>query len=75
MTGVKRPTIGLKEIGDDLRAHGVTISTEILYGMAKEKKWPWVTDVRIGPNGRAYILIFRKDYEERAKEYLEPYST
>ena len=73
MTSTKRPTIGLKEIGEDFRAHGVGIAQNILYDMAREKKWPWITDVRIGPNGRAYILIWRKDYEDWAKEYLDPY--
>lgn len=75
MSGRKKPTIGMKEVGEDLRAHGVSIAQDILYEMAREKKFPFVSEVRIGPNGRAYILIWRKDYEVWAETYLEPYGS
>lgn len=65
--------IRMKEIGADMRAHGVKISQEQLYQMAKERRFPWVADVTVSPHGRAYILVFRRDYEKWAEEYLRPY--
>lgn len=73
MSEGKGPMIGVQEIAKDLRARGVTISTKILYGLVNEKKLPFVYDVTFSATGRAHAVIFRKDYEKWAKEYLEPY--
>ncbi|MDY3781389.1 MAG: hypothetical protein SOZ90_04325 [Candidatus Faecousia sp.] len=65
--------IGLKEIQARMQKAGAGIGNEALYRMAKEGKLPFVTDICAGPNGRMSFLIWRKDFEQWAKEYLTPY--
>lgn len=68
------PTIGMQEIAKDFRAHGVKIAQAALYERAKNRAYPWVSDVVLSKTGRAHVVVWRKDYEDWAREYLYPYS-
>lgn len=65
--------IGLHEISERMQQAGAGIGNEALYKMAREGKLPFVTDIHMGPNGRASFVIWRKDFERWADEYLKDY--
>ena len=66
------PRMTKKEILDEMRKYGMSISDSILYEGIKQGVFPFGKYVEAFDTS-AYIIM-RKDFEDWAAEYLIPYS-
>lgn len=68
------PRMTLREVVEDMRRHGMNIAEPVVSNCLKTGAFPFGHQVAVGTTGRTTFLIMRKDYEDWAKEYLEPYA-
>ena len=70
---MKKPNMTMTEVMHDMRRRGFGIS-QISFGKALDQgAFPFVRVLDTGETGRKTLLIFRKDYEAWADEYLGGY--
>ena len=65
------PRMTLDEVLADMRAHGMSMSKDMLAECLKQGIFPFAHVVGISATGRANFLIMRRDYWKWAAEYLD----
>lgn len=68
------PRMTLKEVVEDMRAYGMSVTEDVVSHCLKEGAFPFGRQIAVGVTGRTTFMIMRKDYEDWAKEYLVPYA-
>lgn len=66
----KKPRMTLDDVLADMRAHGMSMTKDVLSECLKQNIFPFAHIIGISPTGRANFLIMRRDYEAWAEEYL-----
>lgn len=65
-----KPRMTLEDVCQDMREHGVSMDKGSLSKGLKRGIFPFGIIQNTGKSGRTTFLIWRRDYEKWAKEYL-----
>lgn len=60
----------LDDVLEDMREHGMKIGKRALSDGLKSGLFPFARILNVGAAGRTTFLIFRKDYEAWAREFI-----
>lgn len=66
----KRAEMSINEVLSEMRKSGFRISQKKFYTCVENDFFPFVHTISRGETGRRCIVIFRKEYESWAKEFL-----
>jgi hypothetical protein len=64
------PRMTLKDVADDMRSRGCGLALHTIADRIEDGTFPFGKITSTGNSGRRTFLIFRKDYESWAAEYL-----
>ena len=64
------PRMTLKEVADDMRSRGFGLAPQTIADRIEDGTLPFGKITGVGGSGRRTFIIFRKDYESWAAEYL-----
>ncbi len=67
---MSKPRMTLEDVCQDMRSRGVPMDKGALSRGLKQGTFPFGTVLNIGQSGRTTFLIWRRDYEKWAEEYL-----
>ena len=60
----------LKDVADDMRSRGCSLALRTIADRIEDGTFPFGKITSTGNSGRRTFIIFRKDYESWADEYL-----
>ena len=72
---MKRPNMTIADVIADMRGRGFSISQKTFSLAVERGEFPFVRVLNTGATGRKTLLIFRKDYEAWADDYLGGYES
>lgn len=72
---MKRPNMTIADVMADMRGRGFSISQKTFNLAVERGEFPFVRVLSTGATGRKTLLIFRKDYEAWADDYLGGYES
>lgn len=72
---MKRPNMTVADVIQDMRDRGFCISQRSFSMAVDSGAFPFVRVLNTGATGRKTLLIFRKDYEAWADDYLGGYES
>ena len=64
------PRMTLKDVADDMRSRGCGLARRTIADRIEDGTFPFGKITSTGNSGRITFIIFRKDYESWADEYL-----
>lgn len=70
---MNKPKMTLQDVFDDMKKRGFLLNYRSFQSGLEQGMFPFVRILGVGPSGRRTYMIFRKDYEIWADEYLGGY--
>lgn len=67
------PRMTLKEVMEDMKDRGLPMTPKTISECLVSGALPFAHIIGTGDSGRTTFLIFRRDYEKWAEEYLDTY--
>lgn len=73
MPSTKGPRMTIQEVMQDMSSRGLKMTPRTISECLLSGALPFGRVLNVGDSGRTTFLIFRKDYEDWAREYLDIY--